>query len=586
MDRNTLLRWALISGLLLVFWKWGMPLITGKHAGDAQVLPSETYLDAPGFAPDPVDARLPDPTVPVKPEEICSIRGNRFDAQMSTRGAGLTHLFLRDPQYAGVSGFDMSTTTHERWRSLRTLFRGEGASDQVKYDRFDWKLDKLGDSGCKFTYADDTVSIVKTITAGERPFELEITTDVTNLADGPKHHRFSMGAYAFRKNSEIKGHLGRVSPFVTDLQCARGKEVERKSKDDFKEGAFSLPLVDRYVAVSNYYFAEALVPIVGGPEGSARPECRLLADASWTAPGQGIDGDDSGAVYRGELVYPARELAPKATATYKQTAFFGPKERNVLARAAGGNVGLSDLINLGFFSFVAKYLVAVLVFFHDHVTIGSWGLAIIAMTISLKVILFPLTWKSIKTTVAMRRFKPEIDAINKKFEGDAQAKQMATMELYRKHGVNPLGGCLPQLVQMPIWFAMYTTLQTAVEMYHEKFLWFSDLAAPDRFYVLPLVLGAFMILQQRIVPQQGMDPMQQKMMMYLLPGVFTVMMLFLPVALGVYMLTNSVLGIIQQLAVEKFAPRDGGKKGEIVVKQSDEGGGAKAPAFGKGKARV
>jgi YidC/Oxa1 family membrane protein insertase len=168
---------------------------------------------------------------------------------------------------------------------------------------------------------------------------------------------------------------------------------------------------------------------------------------------------------------------------------------------------------------------------------------------------------------------------------------MAMMELYRKHGVNPLGGCLPQLVQMPIWFAMYTTLQTAVEMYHEKFLWFSDLSAPDKMFILPLVLGAFMIVQQRIVPQQGMDPVQAKMMMYLLPGIFTVMMLFLPAALGVYMLTNSVLGITQQLVVEKIAPRSGGNnaKGEIVVRQAITGKSDDAPqngAFGKGNARV
>jgi YidC/Oxa1 family membrane protein insertase len=131
-------------------------------------------------------------------------------------------------------------------------------------------------------------------------------------------------------------------------------------------------------------------------------------------------------------------------------------------------------------------------------------------------------------------------------------------------------------------------------MYHEKFLWFSDLSAPDRFYILPIVLGAFMILQQRVVPQQGMDPMQQKLMMYLLPGVFTVMMLFLPAALGVYMLTNSVLGIAQQLVVERIAPRNapggkGGGKGEITVKQVDAprlAGGDADTTFGKGRARV
>jgi YidC/Oxa1 family membrane protein insertase len=115
---------------------------------------------------------------------------------------------------------------------------------------------------------------------------------------------------------------------------------------------------------------------------------------------------------------------------------------------------------------------------------------------------------------------------------------------------------------------MYTTLRTAVETYHVNFLWFKDLSAPDPFYILPLLLGAFMIVQQRIVPQQGMDPVQQKMMMWMMPIVFTVMMLFLPAALGVYMLTNSILGIVQQVVLEQVAPRN--KTTEIVVKRKGE----------------
>jgi len=150
------------------------------------------------------------------------------------------------------------------------------------------------------------------------------------------------------------------------------------------------------------------------------------------------------------------------------------------------------------------------------------------------------------------------------------------MELYRKHNVNPFGGCLPQLVQLPVWYAMYATIQTAIEMYHVKFLWFDDLGAPDRLFgpvgILPFLLGGLSIVQQRIVPQTGMDQMQAKIMMWLLPVIFTVMMLFLPAGLGIYMLTNSVLGIVQQLAVEKLAPRRGGtdKGQDIVVKQASD----------------
>ena len=578
MDRNAVIRWLVIAVAMFAFWKWGMPAITGK-SDKTQSVPEEVYVNAPGYVPDAVDAPAPDgkPWEPAE-GEICKIKGKRFDAELSTRGAALTHFFIRDARYAGTDGFDMSTTPdHERWRSLRTLFRGDKADDQVKYDRFDWKLERLGETGCKFTYTDDTVAITKTVKNGDRPFELTVETEVKNLADAPKKHRFDIETFAFRTNAEVKGSLGRVSPFATELDCAREKDVQRKQKDDFKTGWYSEPLTDRWVGVNNYYFIAAVIP-----ENGDKPECGLLAEER-KAFGKPVDDDASGAVYHGKLTYPVRQLAPQESATYRQTAFFGPKERDVLAAAGGGRAGLGDAINLGFFSPVAKFLIKVLEFFHDKVT-NNWGLAIIVMTICLRLLLFPLSLKQIKTTIAMRKLKPEMDALGARYQDDAQAKQLATMELYRKHGVNPLGGCLPQLVQMPVWFAMYTTLQTAVEMYHTKFLWFTDLSAPDRFYILPIVLGAFMIVQQRIVPQQGMDPMQQKMMMYMLPVVFTVMMLFLPAALGVYMLTNSLLGIGQQLIVEKVAPRSpssGSSKGDIVVKQVDG-----PPSLGKGKARV
>lgn len=603
MDKNTLSRWLLIAALVFL-GMWAYPRFFGSSKDKTQPVAPTTFVNAPDFAADPMLEPATPGGATATPAETCAIKGNRFDAETSTRGAALTHFRLKDANYAGDDGQGMDMVTSswdapnawhdvERWRPLRTTFRGDGADDQLKFDRFIWKLEKQGETGCKFTYADDSVSIEKTIKAGERPFELSIETTVKNLAAAPKRHKFTVEMFAFRKNAEVKSHFGRTSPFVTDVSCAAGGDVTRKNKDDFKEGWVKVDGADRWAAVTNYYFAQALVPQQGGT-----PSCSILAE--WFKGEAGnYDDDDASAVYHAMLGYEPQTLEPGKSATYTQVAFLGPKEREVLKGAAGGDKKLGDLINLGFFSPVAKVLVAFLVLVKEHVT-GNWGLAIILLTFAVRALLFPLTWKSIKTTVAMRRLKPEMDEIARKFADDMQARNLATMELYKKKGVNPFGGCAPQLVQMPVWFAMYTTLQTAVEMYHTHFLWFRDLSAPDQligpltlpllgqipaFGPLPLVLGAFMIIQQRIVPQQGMDPMQQKMMMYLLPGIFTVMMLFLPAALGIYMLTNSILGIAQQLLVERFAPRDGGpKKGDIEVKEVSSG--EKSAALSKGKARV
>jgi YidC/Oxa1 family membrane protein insertase len=602
MDRNSLVRLIMIA-LIAVGGYW---FFFGRKAGETpQQLPPEAYVNAPGFEPDTID---PGQSGAPSPGEMCSIHGNRFEAELSSRGAGLTHFWLTDRQYADSKAHDVATTPDvERWRNLRTLFRdtsqAPAADDQVKYDRANWKVDRLGETGCKFTYEDEAVRIVKTVTAGARPFELDVETALTNLTDAPKKHTASIAVYAYRTNDAIKGNLGRVSPFQTGLECARDDDVKRLAKDakEFKTGWFSEPLVDRYAAIANYYFAQALVPLDTDPNaGGAKPSCDVVAE-QWYSGNQKPDDDDAGAVYKARLTYPSRTLGPKDTATYRQIAFFGPKERNVLAAAAGGHPHLQDLINLGTFSIVAKVLVQIITWIHGNITMGNWGLAIIVLTLGLRTALFPLTWKQIKSAIAMRKLKPEVDALNAKFKDDPQAKNVAMMELWRKHKVNPLGGCLPALVQMPIWFALYATLQTAVEFYHTSFLWFPDLSAPDQLFFgkvgpLPLILGAAMIVQQRITPAQGMDPVQQKMMNWLMPGVFTVMMLFLPAALGVYMLTNSVLGITQQLVTQRLFPNIGASTGkddaskDIVVKQGKKqdggGGAAAAAALRKGKARV
>lgn len=577
-EKSGVLRLVLIAGFALLIF-WGGPKL-GLWGSDnkPQSVPEEKYVDAPGFAPDTVDGKGGE-----KPAEgeLCKIDGKRFDAILSSRGAALKNFHLEGGKYEGM---DLSTTPdQERWRSLRTLFRGPEGNDQLPYDRFLWKLTAQDGKSCSFEYTDENVAkITKTVSATERPFELKVDTTITNLASAPKKHTFSISTHAYRLLKDVKGGMGRQSPFQTELACASGKDLVKKGKDDFKPGWFAVPGVDRYAAVNSHYFAQALVPM------TEPARCEILAE-DFTAPGQAKDDDNAPTVYHAKLVYAAKELAPQQSQSYSQIAFFGPKEREVLENAAGPGEKLKDVLYLGYFTPVARFLVKILSFFYG--IIGNWGIAIICMTFCLKLALFPLSLKQIKTTLAMRKLKPEVDALNEKFKDDAQAKNLAMMELWKKHGVNPFGGCLPQLVQMPVWFAMYTTLQTAVEMYHVKFLWFSDLSAPDKLFILPLVLGGLMIVQQRIVPQQpGMDPVQQKMMMWMLPIVFTVMMLFLPAALGVYMLTNSLIGILQQVVVEQVAPRpgkdtdpggptktkDGQKaKKEIVVKQ-----------IGKDKARV
>jgi YidC/Oxa1 family membrane protein insertase len=349
--------------------------------------------------------------------------------------------------------------------------------------------------------------------------------------------------------------------------CHHGGELYREGRDNLLErrGDALFPGNARFVGVGNLYFVSALVP-----QGNAEVRCRLFAE----------DRPNSesavGSVYAGALAWPRATLEQGGTETFAASAFFGPKDEAVLTRAIDDG-RLKDTVNLGFFSFIARQLVRFLRFLHGIT--GNWGTAIILLTLTIRVALLPLLAKSMRSMAMMQKVKPELDEINKKFADNNEAKTLATMELYKKHGINPLSGCLPQLAQLPVWWALYTTLQTSVELFHAPFYgWIHDLSAPDPFYLLPLVLGGIMFVQQKLMPPQGMDPTQAKMMTYFFPIFLTGISLFLPAGLALYMLINSLLGILQQwytkVQMDKMKTEGAGTGGgqAIVVRPIASGG--------------
>ena len=295
-------------------------------------------------------------------------------------------------------------------------------------------------------------------------------------------------------------------------------------------------------AVENVYFVQAMA--VHGSEHAEA--CALNASVR----GGSVDEPD-GSLFESHLVYPEASIEPGESQQYRTLAYLGPKEPDALHAAAHG---LPEVIDLGFFAIIARQLVRLLALIHTFV--GNWGLAIVLMTLMLRLLLSPLTLRMYRSTARMRQLKPEMDRITELYGDDREKKGAATMELYRKHKINPLGGCLPQMLQLPIWWALYTSLSTNIELFHMPFFgWLTDLSAPDEWKILPITLGLLMFLQQKLTPTTA-DPSQAKMMMYLMPGMFTAMMLFLPSGLCLYMLTNAALGIGQQKLVERFMVKD------------------------------
>jgi YidC/Oxa1 family membrane protein insertase len=582
MERGNFARWALLAIGLFLFLRFGTNVLGNNKKGSQPLALEE---------PATVQA------APRAPETLCDLWGDRFHAQLTTRGASLKHYKLTTAKYRkDGKQIDISTTPdQEAFQQLRFGFSNLVPNDerQVDADQVDWALVKADGKACEFSYKDDKVELTKIVKLTPRPYELDVSATITNRASRPLKHAVTVHTDAWRFHKEVASGSFRQSPLVTSVECIGTddkatrltttdfEEKDYESREKFPKNArndghwYETPAQPALGAVSNAYFTQTLVPL----HAPGKPACQAQIWERWNPADGSVDKDpNGGALYRVRLAYPASTLEPGQSATYSLTSYSGPKERSLLTNAAGGGHHLDSLIDLGYFSPIAKVLVAFLL--AVHAKIGNWGLAIMLLTITARTLLFPLTLPSIRGMIKMRELKPELDAMNEKFKDDAQAKGLAQMELWRKHNVNPLKGCLPQLASMPVWFALYRTLQTAVELYNIPFLWFPDLSSADPLYILPFVIGGTSFLQQKLMPPQG-DPAQQKMMQYFMPAMFTVFMLFLPAGLGVYMFTNGVLGILQQQGVEWHARRQlKNKKGDIGVQVVSD------TAKGKGKNKL
>ena len=253
---------------------------------------------------------------------------------------------------------------------------------------------------------------------------------------------------------------------------------------------------------------------------------------------------------------PQFTVNPGQSATVTHRLFIGPKDIDILK--AQGN-SLEQSLDLGWFTVIAKPLLYSLKFFFHYV--GNYGYAIIIITIILKALFFPLTHNSYKSMKGMQKIQPEMTKLRDKYKDDRDSMNKAVMELYREHKVNPMGGCLPMVVQIPVFFALYKSLMFSIELRHAPFvLWITDLAGPDNLFSgllhlpfvvgpLPLLMGASMFVQQKMTPS-NMDPLQQKMMLAL-PVVFTFMFLSFPSGLVLYWLVNNILTIGQQMYINK-----------------------------------
>jgi YidC/Oxa1 family membrane protein insertase len=288
-----------------------------------------------------------------------------------------------------------------------------------------------------------------------------------------------------------------------------------------------------FFGIDQQYFLSSAFPLGGSREG----KCVLTATPSLRAA---------------DAFFPLTVSAGQ-TVTFDFGGFLGPKELDLLgsvrgempdgsAPAAGPEMEKS--VDFGLWEVLCKVLLPTLKFFHKWG--GNWGLAIILLTVTVKLILLPLTHRAMVSAEAMKKLQPKLEEIRKKFPDDRERQGTETMKLYQEAKVNPLGGCLPILLQLPVWGALYTTLRYSYELYGEPFIgpvW-TDLTYHDPTYILPLALGVTMVITQRLQPQ-ALDATQ----------FFTVIMLNYPAGLALYIFTNNLLSIAQQFLLRRWLGR-------------------------------
>jgi YidC/Oxa1 family membrane protein insertase len=244
-----------------------------------------------------------------------------------------------------------------------------------------------------------------------------------------------------------------------------------------------------------------------------------------------------------------RALEPGKKTTFSYRVYAGPKASRLLSSAGQQFEEAIDykvwFMPLGFLSRPMLWILN-----QAYSVVHSYGLAILLLTLIVKLILLPVTQKSFKSMQMMKDLKPELDKIKVRFPDDREKQGMETMRLYKERGVSPLGGCLPALLQMPVYFALWRTLWAAVELYQQEFLWLGDLTAKDPYYILPLLLGLVFFVQQKMSPPAG-DPQQQKIMLFMMPPMMTFFMVQLPSGLVFYVLVNTLLTIAQQAYISR-----------------------------------
>lgn len=476
-------------------------------------MPSAQREAAPGeTAQFPEVGGMSAPAEGESPQKRIRVETPLYVAELSTRGAVLTKWILKN--YTDKTGAPISLLRGAA--EIKPLAVGLDPTFALGDANFmvtgsDLRLGQ-GDRDGKlvFSYSSSEIKILRTMVFHSDSYRV----DVEDRVESAGEYWVTLGAnFGLTGLGSTYAHEGPVY-------------LQGTSREEFKAGKLKepeeiVPADLKWIACEDNYFFSALVPAVN-------PSAVRVAAV-------GGEGLISFRMQEGANSY---------------VLYAGPKDIDQLKAL---KMNLEHVVDFGFFSILARPLFWMLK--HIHAVIGNYGWSIILLTIILRIPFIPLLNKGQKSMKKLQELQPKMNEIRERFKKDPQKMQKEMMELYRKYKVNPMGGCLPMLLQIPFFFALYKVLLIAIELRDAPFmLWIHDLSAKDPYYVLPILMGITMLVQQKMTPTSA-DPTQRKIMLFM-PIIFTVMFLNFSSGLVLYWLVGNILSIVQQIFVNISAKRE------------------------------
>jgi YidC/Oxa1 family membrane protein insertase len=550
MDTQRLILFFIFSFSLLMLWtEWekekrpkpaaSAPAPTGVPTPSKPAPapgPTTAPAAAPAAAPQEKVASVPAAQTAVAKSETVRVRTDVLIAEVDSLGGTLKRLELLKHKDAIDPAKNFVLFGPEHSYSAQSGLIGEGLPNhrtpwrvqpgvrelQPDGDRIEIKLIADGPNGS---------SVEKSYTFRRDSYIVDVAFEVSNRGASP----VALHAY-YQVVRDGKAPAGETAMMYTFTGAAVYTPEKAFQKVEFSDldknkGEFQKQAASGWIGMVQHYFVAAWLP----QDKAARENyAKKLPDGLYSA----------GAI----LAAPAIE--PGGKARIDVALFAGPQEQQRLKTAAPG---LDLVVDFGWLTIIAWPLFAVLEFFYKWS--GNWGVAIILLTVLIKLIFFPLSAASYKSMAKMKLITPRLQKIREMYQHDRTKMNQAMMELYKTEKINPLGGCFPILVQIPVFIALYWVLLASIELRHAPFiLWIKDLSALDPYYVLPVLMTVTMILQTRMNPTPP-DPVQAKVMQFM-PYMFSVFFFFFPAGLVLYWLVNNILSILQQWQIQRMFDRD------------------------------